>query len=124
MFYIIYRNDIYGNFAIVGAASSLEECVTKRQVLGDLVVDEHGDLVISDEWLFDCEKGDESCYAKEMMQKGGQGIGLQHPIHNINTIRTLRKEGPYQGILNREFDLEYISYRELPILNSRKLEAV
>jgi hypothetical protein len=46
------------------AYGTLEECISKRKVSGDLVLDPNGNVCKDDSWLWDWEKKDPKCYAQ------------------------------------------------------------
>ena len=55
---------------IVLFQGSIEECKRWRVLAGDIVLDSDGNIVQGDEWLWEREKANPDCYAREMQHEG------------------------------------------------------
>lgn len=69
MFNIVHRSRFChsdGSLLLAAGVKTLQEAKSLRMVSGDLVVWAHsGKCVNSESWLFDWERGDSRCYARQ-----------------------------------------------------------
>lgn len=75
-----YDNYIYSSQVKILAKGSLKEVLAAREAAGALVVDDNGNIVQDDCWLFDWEKSARSCYAREKMV---QKLKVKLPRHAL-----------------------------------------
>jgi hypothetical protein len=68
MYEIHFRKDKDDYILIAKGLHTLEQACSKRQMSGDLVVDEKHQVVVDPSWLFDWEKKDPTCYAQRAIQ--------------------------------------------------------
>jgi len=64
MYRVIFCQDLPGgSYRVLAKVETLEEARFQREVSGDLVVDDDGQIVTDAHWLFQWERNDPSCYA-------------------------------------------------------------
>lgn len=67
MYYVVFprRYDSHDDCCVIGKFDTLKEATNNRKAAGDVVVDHNGNIVQSDEWLYDWEKAKSICFAKQ-----------------------------------------------------------
>ena len=73
MFAIHYRRDVgtKDDFVLIAKGlATLHQARNRRKMPGDLVVDDSGRVVNSEDWLFEWEKTQPECFARRAMRLG------------------------------------------------------
>ncbi len=65
---VVFLHDPSGDYVQVATAETLSQAVQQRHWSGDLIYQDGG-IVQSQDWLWEWEKQEESCYAQKMIRQ-------------------------------------------------------